>query len=208
MGFMDDDFIDLPLGEPDDSRFEVDKNVNVETIDDYLGIPGVAYRDMRFLDDTARWGDIGGDPKLTFTIEGFQIVPWPYIGTLGDIPVPGGYKGSSLFEVTWEKGEKRAFIAEAKPNYAESLQIVEELFPRDEPIVMVCGGGGYSGMMRWLLGYLGWDLSQVYNIGAGWHYKGDHKLHLIEEDEAGVKHQRMWRAHYTDINFNQLTPLE
>ena len=77
MGFWDDDFNDLPVAEPDDSRFEVDKNVTIETIDDYLDIPGVAYRDMRFLDDSARWGDIGGDPKLTFTIEGFQIVPWP-----------------------------------------------------------------------------------------------------------------------------------
>ena len=54
MGFFDDmdEFAELPLAEPDpENKFEIDKNVNVETIDDYLGIPGVTYLDMRMIEE-------------------------------------------------------------------------------------------------------------------------------------------------------------
>ena len=55
----------LPSAEPDpDSDFGVDLNVNMDTIDDYLGIPGVAYRDMRLLKDPADYSAIGGDSVL------------------------------------------------------------------------------------------------------------------------------------------------
>lgn len=57
----------LPPAEPDpESDFGVDLNVNMDTIDDYLGIPGVAYRDMRLLKDPADYSAIGGDSVLSF----------------------------------------------------------------------------------------------------------------------------------------------
>ncbi|MGI6216967.1 MAG: hypothetical protein ACOYIK_05070 [Coriobacteriales bacterium] len=72
---------DLPAPDPNmDEMFGVDRNINMATIDDYLGIDGVVYRDMRMLCDTADFGSIGGDPDLTVMIDGFDITPLPLIG--------------------------------------------------------------------------------------------------------------------------------
>ena len=87
---------DLPPPEPmGDSPFGVDSNINMETIDQYLGREDVAYRDVRLLFDPANYSEIGGEADLTRTIEGFRIVPYPYLATLQALPVSGGYEGVS-----------------------------------------------------------------------------------------------------------------
>jgi hypothetical protein len=205
LGFFEDDFVELPLAEPDESdRFKVDRNVNVSTIDSYLGIPDVCYRDMRFLNDTAQWEKVGGDHELSFTIEGFEIVPYPLIATLKKLPVPGAYEGPKLFDVDWvDDGGPKSVTA----NYAESEQILNDLFPKDQPILMLCGGGGYSGMMRDFLEYMGWNPDDLYNVGAGWKYSGGHAVDLIETASDGSKSYKLWRACCAIINFDQLTPV-
>ena len=198
----------LPPPEPmGDSPFGVDSNINMETIDQYLGREDVAYRDVRLLFDPANYSEIGGEADLTRTIEGFRIVPYPYLATLQTLPVSGGYEGECLYEVTWAED---GTVAQARPLYEESELILEELFPKDQAIFLMCGGGGYAGMMKELLICLGWDPELLYNVGANWTYTGDHAQELViyPEDADGEKIYATWRADYAYLDFDRLHPLE
>ncbi len=197
----------LPAAQTDEnSQFGVDKNINMETIDEYLGREDVAYRDVRMLFDPADYAAIGGEADLTRTIEGFKIVPYPYLATLSQLPVEGAYSGNCLFSVVWAEDGK---VESAQANYAESMQIMEELFPRDKAIFLMCGGGGYAQMTKGLLIYLGWDEAKLYNIGANWTYTGENALELIiyPEDADGQKTYATWRADYAWIPFEKLQGL-
>jgi len=70
----------LPPAEPDPtSDFGFDKNINMSTIDNWLGRGDVVYRDMRMMSDPAKFGELpGGDALLSRTIKGFGIVPFPF----------------------------------------------------------------------------------------------------------------------------------
>ena len=195
---------ELPPPEIDStSQFGVDKNINMNTIDNYLGRDDVVYRDVRLLFDPADYGAIGGEADLTRTIEGFKVVPYPFIGTLQTLPVDGAYTSDTLFDVVWNADGS---VASAKANYEESMIILEELFPKDKAIFLMCGGGGYAGMMKNLLLFLGWDETLVYNIGANWTYSGEHKYELIiyPEDANGDIIYATWRADYAYIDFERL----
>ena len=197
----------LPAPEADvESQFGVDKNVNIATIDNYLGRDDVAYRDVRMLFDPADYAAIGGDADLSKTIKGFKVVPYPYIATLSALPVANAYEGDTLFTVEWNAD---GTIASAEANYKESMLILEELFPRDTAIFLMCGGGGYAGMTKTLLMYLGWDENLLYNIGANWEYKGDNAMELIvyPEDANDENIYATWRADYAYLDFSRLHPL-
>ena len=198
----------LPAAQTDkNSQFGVDKNINMETIDDYLGREDVAYRDVRMLFDPANYAAIGGEADLTRTINGFKIVPYPYLATLSQLPVEGAYNGNCLFTVVWSESGK---VESAKANYVESMQIMEELFPKDKAIFLMCGGGGYAQMTKELLIYLGWDEAKLYNIGANWTYTGKNALELIiyPEDANGQKTYATWRADYAYIVFDKLQSVQ
>ena len=197
----------LPAPQTDEnSQFGVDKNINMETIDQYLFREDVAYRDVRMLFDPADYAAIGGEADLTRTIEGFKIVPYPYIATLAQLPVEGAYNGTCLFTVEWSS---KGSVLSAEPNYRESMMILEELFPKDKAIFLMCGGGGYAQMTKELLIFLGWEESKLYNIGANWTYDGDHALELIVYPEyAGEPNiYATWRADYAWIPFEKLQSL-
>ena len=68
------------------------------------------------------------------------------------------------------------------------------------------GGGGYAGMTKTLLMYLGWDENLLYNIGANWEYTGDNSLELIvyPEDANDDNINATWRADYAYIDFSRL----
>ena len=185
------------------SQFSVDRNINMSTIDRYLGRSDVAYRDVRMLFDPADYAAIGGDADLSRTITGFKIVPFPYIATLQTLPVSGAYNGDRLFDVTWAED---GTVESASARYKESEMILEELFPKDKAIFLMCGGGGYSNMMKNLLLYLGWDASLLYNIGGNWSYTGDNTLELIvypeNADDSNI--YATWRADYAYLDFSRL----
>ncbi|NLB22479.1 MAG: hypothetical protein GX833_04355 [Clostridium sp.] len=195
-----------PLPAPlasEDSSFGVDKNINMETIDNYLDREDVAYRDVRMLFDPADYAAVGGDADLSKTITGFKIVPYPYIGTLPELPVDGAYQDQTLFTVDWAPtGE----ILSAKPLFKESMMILKELFPQDQAIFIMCGGAGYSQMVKDLLIFLGWDETKLYNTGANWGYTGKNSLELIvyPEDANDDKIYALWRADYAQILFDKL----
>ena len=196
--------IKLPAPEAEKSdMFSVDKNINMSTIDKYLFLKDVAYRDVRMLFDTANFSDIGGDADLSATIEGFKIVPYPYIASLQALPVGNAYSGDTLFDVEWDESGN---VISATPLYNESMFILRELFPMDKSIFIMCGGGGYANMMKLLLIHLGWDENKLYNIGANWNYKGKYKKELViyPEDVNGDKIYASWRADYAYIPFEKL----
>jgi len=72
--------------------FGVDENVNVGTIDKYLNLDNVVYRDMRLLVDSQGYDGLTptSSGMLTATIEGFRVSPLPYIANLweGMLPPP------------------------------------------------------------------------------------------------------------------------
>ena len=198
----------LPAPEPDESSmFGVDKNINMATLDNYLGRDDVVYRDVRMLFDPADYAAIGGNADLASTVEGFRIVPYPYLATLSALPVDGAYDAETLYTLTWNEDGS---IATATPNYEESLLVLEDCFPKDQPIFLMCGGGGYAGMTKSLLIFLGWDPELLYNVGGNWEYQGDHGVELIEyaEDAKDNDYFCTWRADYALIDFSRLHPVE
>ncbi len=188
------------------SQFSVDKNINMSTIDRYLGRSDVAYRDVRMLFDPADYSSIGGDADLSRTIKGFKVVPFPYMATLQSLPVSGAYNGDRLYDVIWADD---GTVVSASARYKESDMILEELFPKDKAIFLMCGGGGYSNMMKNLLLYLGWDPLLLYNVGGNWSYKGENSLELIvySEEAGGDNVYATWRADYAYLDFSRLHKL-
>ena len=191
----------LPPSTPNtEDEFGVDSTINMTTIEDYLYRDDVWYRDLRMLFDTARYDELGGDQELSFTLPGFRVIPYPYIGTLPQLPVEGRYAGDVLYVVEWnEDGSIRTAI----PKYAQSAQIIEEVFPQDKAIFLMCGGGGYAAFMKKLLIFLGWDEALLYNVGGAWDYEGQETVDLVLYDDNDEPYYFHWRAQYTIIDFSQ-----
>jgi hypothetical protein len=173
-------------------EFGIDKNINEETIDKYLGRSDSVYRDMRMLKDPGNYEAIGGDSYLSGFIKGFEVVPYPYLVNVTGLPSEVGdtYTGDTLF--TFENGVYRA-------NYEESLEILEYLFPRDKYIFLICGGGGYAGMTKSLLVNLGWDSNKIYNVGGFWYYNGNNRV-----DVKNGSRYDFYKVLYHDIDFSEL----
>lgn len=140
-----DNLKELPLPEvTGGTRGElgIDKNINEKTIDDYLNRSDSVYRDMRMLDDPGDYESIGGDSKLSGYVKGFEVIPLPYIIPVSGLPESVGntYQGETLFSLD----SNGKYVA----NYEESMSIIEEYFPKDKYIFLMCGGGGYAGMTK------------------------------------------------------------
>lgn len=188
---------DIPtpeLSEGMRGQLGIDKNVNETTIDAYLGRSDSVYRDMRLPVDPASYEKIGGDKYLSGIVNGFEVVPLPYIISPEGLPdeVGSSYTGKTLF--TRMNGKVIA-------NYEESMQILEDLFPKDKNIFLMCGGGGYAGMMKTLLVDLGWDGDKIWNVGGFWYYEGENKTDIKTEDDKYA----FWNLNYHLIDFDTLT---
>ena len=175
----------------------IDKNINENTIDDYLNREDSVYRDMRMLEDPGDYEKIGGDRFLSGYIEGFEVIPLPYIIPVTDLPSEVGdtYVGTTLF-----RDEDGKYIA----NYEESMNIIERIFPKDKVIFLMCGGGGYSGITKNFLVSLGWDENKIYNTGGYWYYKGNHSVNVKKEIDGIVSYD-FKNVPYHNIEFDKLT---
>jgi len=179
------------------SQFGIDKNINESTIDQYLGRDDAVYRDLRMLKDPGNYEAIGGDSYLSGFVEGFEVVPYPYIIRPTDLPAEVGdsYTGNTLFT---DDG-----AGNYTPNYTESLQILEDLFPKDKCIFLMCGGGGYAGAMKNLLISLGWDADKIYNVGGYWSYDGERDV-VVKTERDGETVYDFWKVPYHHIDFSTL----
>lgn len=193
----------LPLPEVSEGirgELGIDKNINEETIDNYLNRDDAVYRDMRMLIDPANYEAIGGNSITDGIIKGFEIVPYPYLCNVVGLPneVGNSYTGKTLFTKT-EKGYEE--------NYDESLLLLENLFPKDKIIFLMCGGGGYAGMTKELLVNYGWDQNKIYNVGGYWYYEGNNKVE-IEKENNGEVYYDMKEIIYHNIDFDKLNAKE
>ncbi len=178
-------------------QFGIDKNINEETIDNYLDRTDSVYRDMRMLKDPGNYEAIGGDSYLSGFVRGFEVVPYPYLVNVTGLPeeVGSSYTGKTLFTQVSD--------GTYKANYEESLDILEYLFPKDKNIFLMCGGGGYAGMTKNLLVSLGWDKDKIYNVGGYWYYKGKNNVE-VKNIKDGKTTYDFWKVSYHDINFEDL----
>ncbi len=177
------------------TMFGIDKNINEETIDDYLNRDDSVYLDMRMLIDEGDYESIGGDSYLSGIVKGFEAIPLPLIVNVTGLPEAVGniYQGATLFTLT-EGGE---YIA----NYKESVDFLEYYFPKDKNIFLMCGGGGYAGMMKTMLIALGWSADKIYNVGGYWYYSGSNNIvtkRTVNENNV----YDFWKITYHDIDFS------
>ncbi len=188
------------LAEGERGELGIDKNVNETTIDNYLGRSDSVYRDLRMLEDPADYGAIGGDSYLSGFVKGFEVVPFPYIVNVTGLPEAVGdtYLGETLFT---NEGE------EYKANFTESMDILEGLFPKDKVIFLMCGGGGYSGMMKKMLVTLGWDEGKIYDVGGYWFYEGKNKVEVKRVLDDGKATYDFYKVPYHEIRFADLNSI-
>lgn len=182
-------------------QFGIDKNINEATIDNYLGRSDVVYRDMRMLKDPGNYEAIGGDSYLSGFVEGFEVAPYPYLVNVQNLPeeVGEGYTGKTLFTQD-ENGNYTA-------NYAESLQILDDLFPKDKYIFLMCGGAGYASSTKDLLVKLGWNADKIYNVGGYWYYDGAHNVQ-VKTTRSGKTVYDFWKVPYHEIDFGSLSEVK
>lgn len=176
----------------------IDKNINEENIDKYLSRDDSVYYDMRMLIDEAEYENIGGDSYLSGFIKGFEIIPYPYLAPVSNLPEEVGesYQGRTLFS----KNENEEYV----PNYEESFEILEFFFPKDKNIFLMCGGGGYAGMTKTLLVALGWDENKIYNVGGYWYYNGKNNVIVKRENSDKSVSYDFWKVPYHNIDFDKL----
>lgn len=175
----------------------IDKNINEESLDNYLFRSDVVYRDMRMLKDPGNYEAIGGDSYLSGFVKGFEVIPYPLLTEVKGLPeeVGSSYKGKTLFKEVNGK-----YVA----NYKESLEFLEYYFPKDKVIFLMCGGGGYAGMTKNLLVILGWDENKIYDVGGYWFYNGKYKVEVKNVTKNKTTYD-FWKVTYHDIDFSTLT---
>ena len=176
----------------------IDKNINESTIDNYLGRADSVYRDMRMLEDPAEYSKIGGNSKLDGFINGFEVVPLPYIIPVNNLPKEVGntYSQDTLFHL-----ENGVYV----PNYEESMSIIEKLFPKNKYIFLMCGGGGYAGMMKEFLVSMGWKEDRIYNVGGYWYYEGNNSVITLNGIGPKGEDYDFSKVNYHNIEFDKLT---
>ena len=198
------DEVKLPLPEVSEGmrgELGIDKNVNEETLDQYLNMENAVYYDMRMLIDEANYEAIEGDSYLSGFVKGYEVIPYPYLANVVGLPEAVGepYQGPTLF--TQDENGKYT------PNYEESMSVLEYFFPKDKTIFLMCGGGGYAGMTKAMLVSLGWDETKIYNTGGYWYYKGKNNVQVKRTVNEEAKYD-FWKIPYHDIDFDLLTKVK
>ncbi len=157
------------------------------------------------LRDTATWEKKGGERDLTGFIEGFEVIPYPYLTEFPEAyveqkkseNVTGLYKGKTLFRLDKDGN----YVA----NYKESMDILEYLFPKDKYIFLICGAGGYANFAKQMLVSLGWDKDKIYNLGGYWFYEGKNNISTKIE---GTDKYDFSKVPYHNIDFSSLTEIK
>ncbi len=188
-------------------KYGIDKNINETTIDNYLNRSDTVYRDVRMLIDPATWENKGGDRYLSGYIKGFEVIPSPFLANYTDDyilqkkieNISGLYQGKTLFKLDND--------GNYTPNYEESMDILESIFPKDKNIFIICGAGGYAGQVKNMLVKLGWDEDLVRDIGGFWYYEGKNTIN-IKETRNGKDYYNFSKVPYYNIDFNNLTEIK
>ena len=94
-----------------------------------------------------------------------------------------------FFSMIWDKDAGKDLqrlykgpVEEPKPLYEKSDEILEELFPKNKNIFLICQSGGRVAMLMNILEARGWDMSYIYNIGGMAQYGGEEYDNLRVEN--------------------------
>ena len=124
--------------------------INSENLRQYLGRTDVKYIDLRDYSDYAKKH-----------LRNFECIPYFALifnaNAHTDAALPQLYGGS---------------VTEPVPVYAESDELLEALFPRNQILFLMCQSGGRVSQLMTLLKARGWDMTKVYNIGGMAQYAG------------------------------------
>ena len=69
----------------------------------------------------------------------------------------------------------------------------------------MCGGGGYSGMMKNMLVALGWDGDKIYDVGGFWFYGGENMIEVKRIRDNGEVVYDFYKVPVHEIDFDGLT---
>lgn len=146
----------LPEKEHPDSSSMIDSPLNPGNIDDYLFLDGVTYIDTRSFSQIVSEGSIAGFQNISF----YEMIAFykPKENVLFTMDKLRDENGNVMVEL----GAPGSFT----PNYEESGQILEELFPKDHSYVFIASAGVESAYMINLLIQYGWDPAKLYNCGS------------------------------------------
>ena len=184
--------------------YGIDKNINEKTIDNYLHRSDVVYRDVRMLEDSASWENKWWTRNLEWFVEWFEVVPYAfltqfpqeYIDQKASENVFGLYTWKTLFSLA----EDGSYI----PNYVESMEILEYLFPKDKYIFLMCGAGGYANFTKKMLVALGRDETKIYNVWWYRNYEWNRGISTVNNHGDTVTYD-FWKVPYHEIDFDSLT---
>lgn len=139
-------------------------SISVDNLTDYLGRDDVVYIDLRDYKDYAQKH-----------LKNFEVVP--YFGLVFD-KVAGTEGKPQLYS-----GDVTAPVAV----YGESDAVLNQLFPKDKTIFLMCQSGGRVVSMMKLLEAKGYDMSKVYNVGGmGQYTDGAYREHTTDTPELIV----------------------
>lgn len=146
----DTDNMYKPSKDEDETNCEEDSyaagcsSIGTDNLIDYLGRDDVFYVDLRDYSDYAQKH-----------FRNFECIP--FFGFIWDEAA-----GTDPEKIQLYGGP----VTDPVPNYEESDELLEELFPKDKPLLIMCQSGGRVTMLMEILEARGWDMSQVYNVGG------------------------------------------
>jgi rhodanese-related sulfurtransferase len=123
--------------------------INKDNLYNYLGREDVVYIDLRESNTNETESGYSESNYMGMHLKGFKNIEF--------VSYIQGNK-NQLFYVAPDKS--------LGPSYTTALEILEELFPKDKAIFLMCDSGNKARSVMKLLAQYGWDMSKVYNVGA------------------------------------------
>jgi len=124
-----------------------DSNISSSNFDQYAERTDVRYIDLRNAADYTK-----------SHLAGFECVEF-FANILDQ---SSDHSGNQLFYKVTNQDQSVDFVA----RYAESVEILEDLFPKTETIFFMCQSGGRVATAMQILQKYGWDMNRIYNIGG------------------------------------------
>lgn len=152
-----ENYSEIPLkNDPQGVTIE-SSSINTKNIDNYLFRDDVVYVDLRAYAEIAKEGHIAG----------FSFYPfYDFIASSeGTKDYNGILMDNRLFKMKNEFG-KLGTVGNFEPNYEESEQILNSLFPKEKYIFAITISCNESVYFLNLLKQYGYDPSKLYNIGG------------------------------------------
>lgn len=188
---------ELPVKPDSQSTLMSESPIDATNIDEYLFRDDCLYIDTRSPNQLLEEGMIAGFFNIPFY----------------DFLVSYQFKENVLFSMALVRdgnGEMVANLGEVgsfSPNYEESVELIEDLFPKDKNIIFMSTAGVEATYLMNLLIQLGYDGSKLYNAGPFTNGMGDI---VAYKDYKGAQYYYPGTNVYTVNvvpNWGELTPI-